>query len=167
MRTALHRAVLLAALAALALPTGCASPGSAQAAHLTAAESVAAADALDRQFLAAFNKGDLDALMALFWKSPDLVSIGLDGMGSRGWDAVRAAWDATLTSMPGAKLSFPEMHNAAVGEAVLGWGRWKMSVPVGQAEQLIEGRYSDAKALRDGRWVYLMDHGSVPIPSAK
>ena len=26
------------------------------------------------------------------------------------------------------------------------------------------GRYTDVKAERDGKWVYLMDHGSAPLP---
>jgi len=28
----------------------------------------------------------------------------------------------------------------------------------------MEGRYTDVKAKRDGRWVYLLDHASAPIP---
>lgn len=53
-------------------------------------QPVAAADALDRQFIAAFNQGDLGALCATYWRSPELVSIGLSGTGDHGWDAVHA-----------------------------------------------------------------------------
>jgi hypothetical protein len=30
--------------------------------------------------------------------------------------------------------------------------------------QVMEGRYSDVKAPRDGKWVYATDHASVPLP---
>lgn len=26
------------------------------------------------------------------------------------------------------------------------------------------GRYTDIKAERDGKWVYIMDHASMPLP---
>ena len=38
-----------------------------------------------------------------------------------------------------------------------------MTGPDGEPLQM-EGRYTDAKAERDGKWVYLVDHASVPIP---
>jgi ketosteroid isomerase-like protein len=124
---------------------------------------VSAADALDQQFREAFNKGDVDALSALYWNSPDVVSISPDGMGTKGWDATRAGAAEMVKAMPGATLEFTSMHNAAHGDVVLGWGTWKMTVP-GPAPMVLEGRYSDAKAKRDGKWVYLMDHASVPLP---
>ena len=30
--------------------------------------------------------------------------------------------------------------------------------------QIIEGRYTDVKRMHDGKWVYVMDHASVPLP---
>lgn len=129
-------------------------------------DSVAAAEALDRRFLEAFNRGDLDALMATYWKSPELVSFGLDGMGTHGWEATRASWAEGLKSMPGGKLEFTRSHHTVVGDAVLGWGTWKITIPVPNgASAVIEGRYSDVKAERDGAWVYVLDHASVPMPS--
>jgi ketosteroid isomerase-like protein len=131
----------------------------------TAAEMVAAADAVDVAFLDAFNKGDVDALMATYWKSPDLVSISLDGMGVKGWDATKKSSAELFKGLPGAKLEFFAPQNVAFGETVLGSGTWKATIPAAQgAPQVMEGRYSDVKAFRDGKWVYVMDHASVPLP---
>jgi ketosteroid isomerase-like protein len=131
----------------------------------TAAEMVSAADAVDQAFLEAFNKGDVDALMATYWKSPDLVSISLDGMGVKGWDATKASSAELFKGLSGAKLEFVAPRNVAFGETVLGSGTWKVTIPVAQGSpQVMEGRYSDVKALRDGKWVYVMDHASVPLP---
>jgi len=149
----------LSVLTAVALFGACAPKGP------TPEAMVAAADALDQQFLAAFNAGDLDALTATYWNSPEMVSIGLGGMGDLGWEAAKADWAATLPTLAGATLAFTESHNIPTGDVVLGWGRWTITMPTGDGTAMVmQGRYSDVKAMRDGKWVYLMDHASVPLP---
>jgi ketosteroid isomerase-like protein len=153
------------AVGVLAATLACAPAPPPPPAGPTPAEMVAAADALDRQFLDAFNKGDVDAVTALYWNSPDLVSFGPDGMGTKGFEAAKAGTAEMFKAMPGAKLEFGETHNAAHGDVVLGWGLWKLTIPAEKGPaQVIEGRYSDAKAMKDGKWVFLMDHASVPLP---
>jgi ketosteroid isomerase-like protein len=148
-------------LAALVLVGACAPKGPSPEAM------VAAADAVDQAFLDAFNKADLNALMATYWNSPELVSIGLDGMGGTGWEGPKAGWEATFAAMPGAQLSFQNPQNIAQGDVVLGWGDWTMTIPTGDGTAtVLQGRYSDVKAMRDGKWVYIMDHASVPMPPA-
>jgi ketosteroid isomerase-like protein len=59
------------------------------------------------------------------------------------------------------------MYNIAAGDVVLGWGTWTMTIPNGDGTStVLQGRYSDVKAQRDGQWVYIMDHASVPLPPA-
>ena len=50
------------------------------------------------------------------------------------------------------------------GECTTGACSASVCVAVGPDGTPIEvhGRYTDVKAERDGRWVYLVDHGSVP-----
>jgi ketosteroid isomerase-like protein len=80
------------------------------------------------------------------------------------WEATKAAWGEVFKTMPGVQLEFLSAHNIAEGSAVLGWGTWRMTVPVeGGPPQVMEGRFSDVKALRDGKWVYVMDHASVSL----
>ncbi|MCU0620898.1 MAG: nuclear transport factor 2 family protein [Gemmatimonadales bacterium] len=130
----------------------------------TPAAMEAAADSLDRRYLEAFNRGDVDAVTALYWDSPSLVSIGLAGTGIRGRDAFRTDMAETFKAMPGSRLEFTHMQNVAEGDVVLGWGRWRLTTPVpGGDPQVLEGRYSDVKALRNGTWVYVMDHASTPL----
>lgn len=152
---------VLATLAVVALAGACAPKGP------TPDDMVAAANAVDSAFLAGFNAGDVNALMTTYWNSPELVSIGLDGMGGTGWDGAKAGWEATIAAMPGAQLAFPTMYNIAAGDVVLGWGTWTMTIPNGDGTStVLQGRYSDVKAQRDGKWVYIMDHASVPLPPA-
>ncbi len=121
---------------------------------------VAAANALDAAFLEAFNKGDVDALDALYWNSADVVSFPPDLMEAHGIAAIREANAKTVASLRGAQLAFVDSHNMSVGEAVMGWGRYRLTIPGVAAP--IEGRYTDVKAERDGKWVYILDHASSP-----
>ena len=124
---------------------------------------IAAADALDRRFVDAFNKDDADAMMATYWNNPNLVSIGLDGSAPRGWDTTSAAWHASMDGNPQSVLEYFDSHNAPVGEVVIGWGQWKITTPTAAGEsRILQGNYSNVKALRDGNWVFLMDHASIP-----
>ncbi|MCU0622147.1 MAG: nuclear transport factor 2 family protein [Gemmatimonadales bacterium] len=156
----MRHALPLAALAAtLLVAAGCAPKGPAPA------EMVAAAEALDKAYVDAFNRDDADALMATYWNSPDLVSIGLDGSVARGWDTVSAEWHASMDGFPQSRLELLEPQNVAVGDVVMGWGSWRITAPSDSGPpEVLEGPYTDIKALRDGRWVRVMDHASVPLP---
>ena len=132
----------------------------------TDAEMLAAAEALDQRFFDAFNKGDADALAATYWHSPDLVSFAPEGMGTKGWDAAKTGAVEMFKAMPGAKLENLSHHNAVHGGVVLGSGTFKMTIPTPGGPQVVEGRYTDVKMMHDGKWVYVMDHASVPLPPA-
>lgn len=144
--------------------TACAPAAPPAPAGPTPAELTAAANALDRQFMDAFSKADVDAVMATYWNSPSLVSIGPEGMGTKGFDAVKAEAATMFKEMPGAKLEFVTGYNDVHGDVVLGWGTWKLTIPTPAGPQVVEGRYSDVKAMRDGKMVFIMDHASIPPP---
>jgi ketosteroid isomerase-like protein len=82
----------------------------------------------------------------------------------KGWQAAKDAAAKSFENMKGAKLELTEVNYKAVGDVVLGWGTWRMqmTMPGGEVMKLT-GRYSDVKAKRDGKWVYIMDHASVPL----
>ena len=128
------------------------------------AAMIAAAAALDEQFVAAFNAGDGAAVAALYDDSPDTVSMTPDAMVQRGIAAIREGY-TVMTPNSGMKLELTETHHIALSDAVVSTGLWKMTMPGPDgATMTIEGRFSDVKAERNGKWVYLMDHASVPMP---
>jgi len=163
----MRRAIrVLVSMTALAVAAACAAPPPPPPpapAGPTPAELMAAADALDKQFVSAFNSGDAAALSATYWNSPNAVSIGPDGMGTRGIDNIRAGLVEMFKAMPGAQLELTS-QNEVHGDVVLGWGTFRFTIPAKPKPQVLEGRFSDAKAMRDGKMVYLMDHASVPLP---
>ena len=106
--------------------------------------------------------------MATYWNSPELVNIGLDGMGGTGWEGAKAGWEVDLRRHAGRAAGVRRTRRTSPqGDVVLGWGRWTMTVPTGDGTAMVlQGRYSDVKAMRDGKWVYILDHASVPMPPA-
>ena len=94
----------------------------------------------------------------------DVVSYPPDAMEVRGWDAIKQAYVEAFKTMSGAKLELTDAHYRVAGEFVLAWGRWQMTMPGPDGNPVtLEGRYSDVKAKRDGRWVFIQDHASVPM----
>lgn len=125
---------------------------------------VAAADALDEQFIAAFNAGDAATMASLYWNDPQAASFPPDTMVLRGAEA-GSGMGAAVTAMvaAGAQLSVTEGHQIPAGDVVIGWGLFTLTMPGPDGTPIeVHGRYTDVKAERDGRWVYLVDHGSVP-----
>jgi uncharacterized protein (TIGR02246 family) len=128
---------------------------------------VDAANKLDQAFVDAFNRGDADGLAALYWNHPDVVSFPADILQARGVTAIREANAASFAALKGAKLQITESHQMAAGDVVIGWGLYRLVVPLADRKSReIIGRYTDVKAERDGKWVYLMDHASVPLGPA-
>ena len=131
----------------------------------TPAQLLEAAKKLDADFVAAFNRGDVDAVMAHYWKSPELTIYPPDTMELLGWEAGKKGFAEMAVNMKGAQLAMKDPKNRVAGEVVLGSGRWTLTMtgPDGKP-MVLEGRYSDVKEKKDGRWVYTVDHASAPLP---
>jgi len=125
---------------------------------------LAGAKALDEAFLNAFNHGDAEAMASLYWNSPETVSFPPEALIARGHASIVEGATHSFEAMQGAKLEFTESHQIPAGDMVIGWGLWRMTLttPDGTPQEIV-GRYTDVKAQRDGQWVYLLDHASVPL----
>jgi ketosteroid isomerase-like protein len=128
---------------------------------------IASSRAVDANFTAAYNKGDVDGVMSNYWHSPDLVVYSPVALQARGWDDVKKGMAQGLAGAPGAQIKLTESHYEVHGDVVFCWGTWRMSL--GSKDGIpfvVEGRYSDIKAERDGKWVFIFDHASIPWPLA-
>jgi ketosteroid isomerase-like protein len=137
-----------------------------------AAKLVEGAKKLDAQFLDAFNSRNVDAMAALYWNNSEVASFQPDTMKLHGPTEIKDYFVKGMPAMPaGAKLEILEAHYVPVGDAVMAWGLYKFTFNGSDGKSVESlGRFSDVKAERDGKWVYLMDHGSVPQmapPAAK
>jgi ketosteroid isomerase-like protein len=156
----MHRLISLFLLPVLfVLITGCAE------APPDAAKMVAAANELDQKFFDAYSSKNLEAMKELYWNSPDLVSHPPGEMEVRGYDAVIESFRKDFAQQLDSKLELLEHTNRAEGNVVVGTGTWRYTMNLPEGEPIvIEGRYLDVKAERDGKWVYIADHASVPVP---
>ena len=108
----------------------------------------------------AWNRGDLDAFMAGYWKSPDLVFFS-NGAETRGWqqtfDRYRASYQAEGKHM--GTLDFPQLDFKALGnEAVLARGMWRLTMPDGkQSSGMTSVTF---QKLAEG-WRIVHDHSSA------
>jgi len=126
---------------------------------------IAAASALDKEFAAAFNSGDVDKLASLYWNSPDLDFFPPGNLVDHGHEAVTANWKAFLEATPGAQIEILEPVHMVAGEYVVSHGLFVLKIPTPDGGmQEINGRFTDVTAERDGEWVYVHDHASVPLP---
>lgn len=132
--------------------------------HEDPAKVKQALEAMGKKFVEAFNNKDVDSIMASYWKSPDLVIMYPDG-DYRGYDAVKASWEKTFREVDVKKFEVKE-HNIEVGHHMAyEWGMWDYTFqPKGGPEMSVTGRYLQVWAEKDGKWVVVADHASVPLP---
>jgi uncharacterized protein (TIGR02246 family) len=82
----------------------------------------------------AWNRGDLDAFMTVYWNSPDLVFFS-NKAETRGWqqtlDRYRATYKSEGRQM--GMLDFPQLEFKVLGpEVVLARGQWRLKMPDGK-----------------------------------
>jgi ketosteroid isomerase-like protein len=111
----------------------------------------------------AWNRGDLDAFMDGYWRSPDLIFTS-GGIVQRGWqttlDRYRASYGTSPETMGRLTFSDLEVHPLGPGAA---WalGRWGLEHRDGGT---VGGVFSLVFREIDGKWVIVHDHTSVAAP---
>ena len=127
-------------------------------------EMIRAAKQLDADFVKAVNKEDLDAVMATYWNNPQVMMFPTGSLIAKGLEAIRAGYKSFFEGTNVKEFKLSKQEYRVLGDAVLGYGLFSLTtVPSLGPEVKIEGRYTEIVAKRDGRWVYVVDHPSVPL----
>lgn len=114
---------------------------------------------LHRVFQEAFNRHDVESVVALY--EPAAVMVGPSGP-AQGTDAIRERYRNFFAMRPTIDLQTLDVNVA--GELAMLHGRWTLrgSVPEGTAIHR-EGRNTEVvRRQADGRWLFVIDHASVP-----
>ena len=121
-----------------------------------------AAKVIDHAWTQAMKANDLEAIMALY--APDAVAYFPDG-DFKGKPAIRKSWTDFL-AMFTVKDATSEGTYETMGDTSLGWGYWSMTVvPKGGGEPIaMKGRATVVVKKIGGKWLYTVDHASVPLP---
>jgi len=110
---------------------------------------------------AAWNRGDVDAFLVGYWRSPELTFSGSSGV-ARGWDAVLARYKKIYPDRAAmGQLDFSELELRFVGpDAALVLGRWHLKREkdeLGGVFTLVWQRFPDG-------WKIIHDHTSAVAP---
>ena len=129
--------------------------------ELSAGELAGAQD-LDRRFVDAYNRKDVDGLMACLWNSPNLVVVLYDGTVYLGWETVREVIEETFKGLESAHVEIVEVTHIRSGDAIAAVGTANYELqPKDSPLQKFTGRWTDFRRKEDGAWVYVHDHAQA------
>jgi ketosteroid isomerase-like protein len=116
----------------------------------------------DQAWTRAMKANDVEAIMALY--APDAVAYFPDG-DFKGKPAIRKSWTDFL-GMFTVKDATSEGTYDTTGDTSLGWGYWSMTVipKAGGEPMVMKGRATVIVKKIGGKWLYTVDHASVPLP---
>jgi uncharacterized protein (TIGR02246 family) len=117
---------------------------------------------VDQAWVKAMKANDLEATMALY--APDAVAYFPDG-DFKGKEAIRKSWTEFL-GMFTVTDATSEGSYETTGDMSTGWGYWTLTVvPKGGGEAIpMKGRATVVAKKIAGKWQYIVDHASVPLP---
>ena len=119
---------------------------------------------LDAAWTKAMLANDAAALGALY--APDAIMYPPGAMEEKGRDAIQKGYEEMLSGMKvvGAEIK-PEKYEMH-GDTSLGWGLWtvKMVPKAGGDPVTLEGRFLEVARKIGGKWYYVVDHASAPLP---
>ena len=117
-----------------------------------------AIDELLKAQQAAWNRGDVDAFLVGYWRSPELTFSGSNGV-SRGWDGVLARYKKSYPNHAAmGQLGFSDLEFRFLGpDAALVLGQWHLkreSGDIGGVFTLVWQKFPDG-------WKIIHDHTSA------
>jgi ketosteroid isomerase-like protein len=120
------------------------------------------AQMVDQAWVQAMKANDLEATVALY--APDAVAYFPDG-DFEGEQAIRKSWSDFL-AMFTVKDASAEGTYETTGDTSLGWGHWSLTlVPKAGGDPIqMKGRATVVVKKIGGKWLYVVDHASVPLP---
>ena len=122
---------------------------------------------LDRRFVDAYNRLDVDDFMECLWNSPNLVVLLYDGTVFIGWNSVRETTEATFAGLESAHVEIDEVTFLRSGDAIMAVGTASYALqPKDGPLQAFSARWTDFRRVEDGKWVYVSDHAQVLVPPA-
>ena len=120
---------------------------------------------LDNAWKKAAMAGDVEGLVKLY--APTAVTYMPDEMRAKGTDEIRASFQKFLGSSTVTAMTLTQDFETTSGNLAASSGTFSMTVTPkgGGAAQTMEGRYSSVAVRKGGKWMYVSDHASLPMPA--
>ena len=125
----------------------------------------AAAKELDEKFVAAFNNEDINGVLDCYWNSPEVTFYPPGAMERKGYEAIKAEFEEFFAENEIKGIELTNTSEMALGDYGFSMGNFSITLgtPDGMGTKL-EGRFTSVIAMKDGKWVYIIDHASAPLP---
>jgi uncharacterized protein (TIGR02246 family) len=133
-----------------------------------AAASATAADAgltdIEKAWTKAALANDVAAISALY--APDAIMYPPDEMEWKGREAIQKGYEGLLRDMKVLEAKLTPAGMETFGDKSIGWGRYtlKLAPKAGGDPVVLEGRYTALAKKIKGKWLYVSDHASSPLP---
>ncbi len=133
---------------------------SADAARAQSADGI---KGVDDAWVAAAKKGDVEAIVALY--APEAVYYPPDVFEARGKDAIRKVYAAWFAAMTITQAKIDSTYTTS-GDLSLGHGTATVTMQptAGGAPQTMTVRVTAVAKKVGGKWMYVADHASTPLP---
>jgi uncharacterized protein (TIGR02246 family) len=120
--------------------------------------------AVDDRFIDAFQKKDIEGLLSCY--SDDAVLMDPGTMVARGKDEIRSCMTTTLSQFDDIRLELKDRVYEQAGDVGYSYSLFTFKARDKATGQPVEmqGRASAVMVKRGGKWVYRVDHASVPLP---
>ena len=117
-----------------------------------------------KSFTKAILANDVEAIVALY--APDAEVFPPDSMVAKGTAEIRKSFSDFLGNNKITAFTVLEAENETVGDLSFSRGLFRMTMApkAGGDPITIEGRFSDVSRRINGKWLYITDHASVPLP---
>ena len=121
---------------------------------------------LDNAWVKAAKAGDIEALVKLY--APTAVTYMPDEMRAKGTAEIRESFRKFLGGSTVKEMTLTQDFETTSGNLAASSGTFSMTVEpkTGGAAQTMEGRYSSIAVRKNGKWMYVSDHASMPMPAA-
>jgi uncharacterized protein (TIGR02246 family) len=118
---------------------------------------------LDNAWVKAAKAGDIEGLVKLY--APTAVTYMPDEMKAKGTAEIRASFQKFLGASNVKEMTLTQDFESTSGNLAASSGTFSMTVEpkAGGAAQTLEGRYSSVAVKKNGKWIYVSDHASMPI----
>jgi uncharacterized protein (TIGR02246 family) len=122
------------------------------------------AKTLDQAWIKGVKAGDADAMSKLY--ATDATLYMPDEMEAKGREAIKASFTKLLEANTVPEMTLTYDHFYSSGNLSITSGRFSMTVApkAGGAPQTMEGRFSSFAMRKGGKWMYVVDHASMPLP---
>jgi uncharacterized protein (TIGR02246 family) len=119
---------------------------------------------LDEAWVKAVKAGDADAVTKLY--AADAVTYMPDEMRAKGTAEIRESFRKFLEANTVRDVTLTYDYTTTSGNLGVASGTFSMTVEpkAGGAAQTFEGRFTSVAARKGGKWMYVVDHASAPMP---